>query len=281
VLGNLGHLGAGHPDLAALAALKRHRRGEPAAGGLPPVGFPPMVAAGYRALIAEDAAAEPPGTLADGSLAERAAVHLLAAGPWSRWSALDKPVAVVEFPSLEKDRLEDLAAATEGGLSKAGLGRYDEAAEEMVGGPASGAEIDLPMSPRPYPAREGLSDLCDDFFEGPGKVRPQPPRSISQPQSPPPGPPPPAPPRLDLASDAESLLRRLAAEPGRAISYGAAEPEVEAVISYLQDLARPTRSRRVSLEGIGRRDLARRLGLPLATVERAVAALARRLPDSK
>jgi hypothetical protein len=102
VLENLAGLVPDHPDLTALLWLEAERRSEtryPDAELTPPstlVAWPPLLHASYAALIRRDA--RDASTIADGSVAERAAAQVLSGGVWTSWEPLEKPVAAEMVP---------------------------------------------------------------------------------------------------------------------------------------------------------------------------------------
>lgn len=97
IVGNLGALMHGSPDVAALRFMVATRGGtadaEPA-----PISWPPMLAAGFRAVVEADRLH--PGRLVANSLAERAASRLLSGPVWSTWQPTDVGAAKVEEPTL-------------------------------------------------------------------------------------------------------------------------------------------------------------------------------------
>ena len=107
VLEALEDLVPGHPDLGALAwlaeehaAARAGRSPRPAALAAAVV-WPPMVRAGYAALLRLDALA--PGAIVDGSAAEGIAAGLVARGTWTTWRAREpRPV---HFDSVVTDRV--------------------------------------------------------------------------------------------------------------------------------------------------------------------------------
>ena len=98
VLGNLEHLVPGHPDAAGLrwlAAEAGSKGRVPDAEHVPIstlVGWPPLLTLSYAALIRRDA--HDGATIADGSVAERAAAQLVGSGLWTSWRPLEAPTAV-------------------------------------------------------------------------------------------------------------------------------------------------------------------------------------------
>lgn len=103
----LRELVPGHPDVSALAWLAEEHAAT-RAGRSPrpeaftaPVDWPPMLRAGYAALLRLDALA--PGAIADGSAAEGVAAGLVSRGPWTTWRAQEpKPV---RFDNVVTDRV--------------------------------------------------------------------------------------------------------------------------------------------------------------------------------
>lgn len=107
VLDALEDLVPGHPDLAALAwlaeehaAARAGRSPRPAAPAAP-VDWPPMMRAGYAALLRLDALA--PGAIVDGSAAEGVAAGLVYRGTWTTWRAREPEP--VHFDSVVTDRV--------------------------------------------------------------------------------------------------------------------------------------------------------------------------------
>ena len=88
VIQNLEGLIPGHPDVAALKLARTSLSGEDGNAQPSEMSWPPMLSAGYRALIDSDwkAAGE---IIEDNSVAERAAVALLPETPWTSWLAVD------------------------------------------------------------------------------------------------------------------------------------------------------------------------------------------------
>lgn len=79
VVGRLGDLVPGHPDVRALTMSRSAARSDP-------VSWPPLLMASYRALLAADV--EGRAALRAGSPAERIAASVVPSGPWLSW-ALD------------------------------------------------------------------------------------------------------------------------------------------------------------------------------------------------
>ena len=121
VLNNLEGMVAGHPDVLALRWMMALRRaaeagadaGAPALPTAAPeggVGWPPMLLASYRALIAMDAVHAT--ALADGAPAERAASNLLVQGIWTSWLPL--PPLAAEIGDVPAVPHADFAGGAEG-----------------------------------------------------------------------------------------------------------------------------------------------------------------------
>jgi hypothetical protein len=108
VLGNLEDLVPGHPDVAGLRWLAAEARSEgrvpdpPHVPSASMISWPPLIARSYAALIRRDA--HDGATIEDGSVAERAAAQLLAAGLWTTWRPLETP-AVVARGAVEPEPL--------------------------------------------------------------------------------------------------------------------------------------------------------------------------------
>lgn len=151
ILGNLGQLVPGHPDLAALRWMAEAMRARRARRPLElPLGergieWPPMLRASYAAMIAMDAVE--PGAIVDGSIAERVAGTLLERGIWTTWGPVQRaappapvgarPPAPTSRRAREEDSGDRRATATVGevgvvGASLVRLGR------RRFGDPATG-----------------------------------------------------------------------------------------------------------------------------------------------
>ncbi len=242
VIANLERLVPGHPDVTALRVLGRRRLGVGGPSGEPQVFWPPMFASGYRALLAQDV--EEDGLLPAGSLAERAAASLLTTGPWTRFGAVAKQPGVAA--------VEEKAEMPDAGRDHHRMGSPQPSAND--GGPQRSG------SPR---RTLGLAPPADTA---------------------PPGAPA-APTTTADAADfeaAEKALRQLLAPvrptPGSFFSLGEQDTspaldQVRACIDELRTQAQRPRSR-VDLDKLQVKTLATRLGLPLATVRRAVTELA-------
>jgi hypothetical protein len=83
VIGNLEELTPQNPDVIALTHRAREAGAEVKARD--GAAWPPLLYAGYRALLRADATR--PGAIADDSEAERAAARLRVSGLWTTWSA--------------------------------------------------------------------------------------------------------------------------------------------------------------------------------------------------
>ena len=92
VLGNLAGLLPGLPDVTALRVLGQETRADAGRPGgeiaehLPPVVWPPMLVAGYAALVRHDAKIGG-GMIVPGSLAESVASSLRGDSIWTAWNA--------------------------------------------------------------------------------------------------------------------------------------------------------------------------------------------------
>ncbi|MCB1032474.1 MAG: helix-turn-helix domain-containing protein, partial [Acidobacteria bacterium] len=89
VVENLKKMLGEAPDCTALEVLGQGRRRSETVS-FSAVSWPPMLAAGYRALIAHDS--DSPGLIEDGSVADHAAAVLHTSWPWSRWTRLEPEV---------------------------------------------------------------------------------------------------------------------------------------------------------------------------------------------
>lgn len=84
IIENLELLVPQHPDVAALRWMLDRRKGTLDQAGAPPIWWPPMFAVGFKEVVECDR--QNPTALMDQSVAERAAVNLVAAGIWSTWT---------------------------------------------------------------------------------------------------------------------------------------------------------------------------------------------------
>ena len=86
VMFNLRQLVPDHPDVHALDVRRKIRLDDPENTDFS-CEFPPMLIAGYKALIRRDATE--PSLITDGSIADRVAASIYHEGPWTIWQALD------------------------------------------------------------------------------------------------------------------------------------------------------------------------------------------------
>jgi hypothetical protein len=125
VVRNLETLIPGHPDVAALrlnGALLRTGKVVTRAR----LGWPPMLRAGYTALIECDWTGSG-DLIADGSVAERAAGMLLPESPWSCWIALEAAGADrLPLPGQSLDIIKGIELAHEADLTLVRVTRHIE-----------------------------------------------------------------------------------------------------------------------------------------------------------
>lgn len=117
VLNNLSGLVPGHPDVAALQWLKIETQfaATPSAGMYPPVSvsWPPMLSAGYSALIRNDA--RTPSGIVTGSTAQSIAPNVVSQSVWTSWLPLPGTVRKPRAPARKTSRAARPRMASGGG----------------------------------------------------------------------------------------------------------------------------------------------------------------------